>query len=282
MTASVRLILVVALLVVGFFVPRVLGGSPAIYSACVLISIFAAMAYGLDTIVSDVGEVSLGQSVFFAAGAYTTALLSTGPRLGPFPTLLGSIAIALLIAAVLGFVTLALREFVFSLVTYAVVVVAASLAQNWSFLGGSDGLRGIPAFELSFGSLSFTARNDQELWPVAYLLVLVAIYLVYAFRHSRLGQSALMTHLNPQLANMSGVRSAKHAPAGVSVLRAHYGCSRLAVRIPTCLRERGRARNLLSYSHAHRSCSRRSTAAGGAAGRGLPDPCPGEVPVVWG
>jgi len=205
MTASVRLILVITLLVVGFFVPRVLGASPAVYSACVLIAIFAAMAYGLDTIVSDVGEVSLGQSVFFAAGAYTTALLSTGPRLGPFPALLGSIAIALVIAAVLGLVTLALREFVFSLVTYAVVVVAASLAQNWTFLGGSDGLRGIPAFELSFGPLSFTARNDQELWPVAYLLVLVAIYLVYAFRRSRLGQSALMTHLNPRLAIMSGV-----------------------------------------------------------------------------
>jgi branched-chain amino acid transport system permease protein len=205
MTVLVRLTLVVMLVGAAFFIPRAFGGSAAIYSACVLIAIFAAMAYGLDTIVSDLGEVSLGQSIFFGAGAYTTALLSTGVGLGPILTLLGSVAIALIIATALGLVTLGLREFVFSLVTYAVTVVAESLAQNWSFLGGSDGLRGIPAFDLSFGPVSFIAHNDRELWPVAYVLLLAALYLVHAFRRSRLGQSALMTHLNPRLANMSGV-----------------------------------------------------------------------------
>jgi len=205
MTMAVRVFLVLALVVAGFFAPRILGGSPAVYSACVLIAIFAVMAYGLDMIVSDVGEVSLGQSLFFAAGAYTTALLSTGPKLGPIPAFCGSMAAAVVIAALLGLVTLRLREFVFSLVTYAVVVVAVTFAQNWSFLGGSDGLGGIPPFQLSFATLSFTARNDKELWPVAYLLVLVAIYLVHAFRRSRLGQAALMVHLNPRLATMSGI-----------------------------------------------------------------------------
>jgi branched-chain amino acid transport system permease protein len=205
MASAAHLVLVAAAAVAGYFVPVLLGGSPAIYSACVLIAIFATMAYGLDTIVSDVGEVSLGQSVFFAAGAYTTALLSTGPRLGPVSALLGSIVVALVIAAALGLVTLGLREFVFSVVTYAVAVVAASIAANWWFLGGSDGLRGIPAFQLSFGPLSLTANNDRELWPVAYLLLLLALYLVFAFRRSRLGQSALMMHLNVRLATMSGV-----------------------------------------------------------------------------
>jgi branched-chain amino acid transport system permease protein len=198
MAVPVRLILVFLLVAAAFFIPRAFAGSAAIYSACVLIAIFAAMAYELATIVSDLGEVSLGQTLFFAAGAYTTALLSTGVGLGPILTLLGSVAIALIIATALGLVTLGLREFVFSLVTYAVAVVAESLAQNWSFLGGSDGLRGIPAFDLAFGPVSFIAHNDRELWPVAYLLLLVALYLVHAFRRSRLGQSALMTHLNPR------------------------------------------------------------------------------------
>jgi branched-chain amino acid transport system permease protein len=198
-------VLVLTLAIAGFFLPMALGGSAAIYSASVLIAIFAVMSYGLDPIVSDLGEVSLAQTVFFAVGAYTTALLSTGAALGPPTTLLASIAVALIIAAALGLVTLGLREFAFSLVTYAVAVVAANIAQNWSFLGGSDGLRGIPAFEVSFGASSFSARSDRELWPIAYALLLVAIYVVHAFRRSRLGTSALMTHLNPRLAVMSGV-----------------------------------------------------------------------------
>ena len=55
-----------------YLAPQLAGGSGAAYSAAVLIAIFAVMAYGLDIIVSDLGEVSLAHTVFFAAGSYTT------------------------------------------------------------------------------------------------------------------------------------------------------------------------------------------------------------------
>ena len=177
----------------------------AVYSALVLLAIFATMAYGLDLIVSDLGEVSLAHTVFFAVGAYTTALLSTRAGFGGWATLFATLGVALLFAAALGLITLRLREFVFSLVTYAIAVVAATLAQNWNFLGGSDGLRGIPPLDLSIGSFTLIARNDRELWPVALVLLLVTLYLVDRFRRSRLGTAAVMTHLNPRLAIVSGV-----------------------------------------------------------------------------
>jgi branched-chain amino acid transport system permease protein len=189
--------------------PSVLGGSASLYSAAVLIAILAVMSYGLDMIVSDLGEVSLGHTVFFAVGAYATALLSTRAGLGSWATLAASIAISLVFAAVIGLVTLRLREFVFSLVTYAVAVVAMSLAANWSFLGGSDGIRGLPMLDLSFAGLTLTARTDRELWPYAFGMLVVAIYLVDRFRNSRLGAAAIMTHLNPRLATIGGIDPAR-------------------------------------------------------------------------
>lgn len=190
--------------------PMLLGGNGAVYSAAVLIAIFAVMAYGLDVIVSDLGEVSLAHTVFFAAGSYTTAWLSTKAGVGSaWITLAASIVIALGFAAVIGLVTLRLREFVFSLVTYAVAVVAMTVAANWAFLGGSDGLRGIPTLDLSIPGLSLTARNDRELWPFAFALLAVTIYLIDRFRHSALGAAAIMTHLNPRLATMSGIDPAR-------------------------------------------------------------------------
>jgi branched-chain amino acid transport system permease protein len=198
-----RLALVPLAVAAGFFAPVLLGGGPAVYSACVLIAIFAVMSYGLDTIVSDLGEVSLAHTVFFATGAYATALMSTGLGVGPLLTLGGSIVAALVLAAALGLVTLRLREFVFSLVTYAVAVVAVTVAQNWQFLGGSDGLRGIPTFAIP--AIGYSARTDEELWPVAFILLVVALWLVWSFRRSRLGHAAMMTHLNPRLATMSGI-----------------------------------------------------------------------------
>ena len=189
----------------GAFLPALAGGSPAIMSAFVLVAIFAVMSYGLDSIVSDLGEVSLAHTVFFAIGAYATGLLATRADASPLATLAASIALATAGALVLGLVTLHLREFVFSLVTYAVAVIAATIAFNWQFLGGSDGLRGIPPFQLSLGGWRYEARDDMHLWPVAYALLLVTLYLMRGFRRSRLGQAAIMVHLNPRLATMSGV-----------------------------------------------------------------------------
>ena len=191
------------------FAPSWLGGGPAVYSAAVLIAILAVMSYGLDVIVSDLGEVSLGHTVFFAIGAYTTALLSTRAGLGSWVTLAASIAMALVFATAIGLVTLRLREFVFSLVTYAVAVVAMSLAANWAFLGGSDGVRGLPMLDLSFAGLTLTASTDRELWPYGFALLAITIYLVDRFRHSRLGAAAIMTHLNPRLATMGGIDPAR-------------------------------------------------------------------------
>lgn len=192
-----------------FLAPQLLGGSGAVYSAAVLIAIFAVMAYGLDIIVCDLGEVSLAHTVFFAAGSYTTALLATRSGAGSWLTLAASIAVALAFAGFIGLVTLRLREFVFSLVTYAVAVVAMTVAANWQFLGGSDGVRGIPLLDLSLPGLALKARDDRTLWPYAFALLVLTLYLVDRFRHSALGAAAVMSHLNPRLATMSGIDLAR-------------------------------------------------------------------------
>jgi branched-chain amino acid transport system permease protein len=195
------------LAVVGFYLPQLLGGAAA--GALVVIAIFAVMAYGQDIVLSDLGEVSLAHTVFFAAGAYATGLLATRAGFGAWGTLAGAMLVAAAIALLLGLLTLRLREFVFSLVTYAASVVAAAVAHNWNFLGGSDGIVGIPTFDLSLGPLVLTARNDAELWPYAYAVLLLVLWFVARFRRSRLGLVAVMAHLNPRLATMSGVDIAR-------------------------------------------------------------------------
>lgn len=198
-------LLMIPAVVIGAFLPALFGGSGAVYSAFVLIAIFSVMSYGLDLILSDLGEVSLAHPVFFATGAYTTAVLAARYDVGPFGTLAATIVVALGAAVVVGLITLRLREFVFSLVTYSVLVVALTLAQNWRFLGGSDGIAGIPALVIDVAGFRWEAAGDQQLWPVAYGLLLVVLYVVSAFRRSTLGAAAMMVHLNQKLAIMSGV-----------------------------------------------------------------------------
>jgi branched-chain amino acid transport system permease protein len=200
-----RLAVTAALIVVAYRLPALLGGSSAIFGACVTIAIFAVMAYGVDMVLSYLGEVSLGHTIFWAVGGYAAALLSTQFEVNGWITLLAAVALALVAAVALGLATLQAREFVFSLVTYAAAVVAMELTFNSDAMGGSDGIVGIPRLELPLPFFSFSGRTSVELWPIAFILLIATIFFLHRFRRSRIGTSALMVQMNPALATALGL-----------------------------------------------------------------------------
>lgn len=193
------------LAVAGYFLPPLLGGTTLVYNTLVVTAIFAVMAYGQDIVLSDLGEVSLAHTAFFAAGAYAAGILSVDHGWSAWATLLAACAVALVLAVLLGLITLRTREFAFSLVTYAANVVCYTVCYNWNTLGGSDGFVGVPPLDLSVPGITLTAVSNKDLWPYAYGLLVLALYFVSRFRRSRLGHAALMVHMNTPLAIMSGL-----------------------------------------------------------------------------
>jgi len=200
-----RLATIAALVVIGFFLPRLLGGTPIAYSTLTTIAIFAVMCYGADIVLSYLGEVSLGHTVFWAIGGYAAANLSAKYGLNGWVTAAATIALCVAAAAFLGAVTLRTREFVFSLVTYAAAVVAYEIAFNWDAVGGSDGIVGIPPLKLPLLITNFSGAMQEDLWPIAFALLLVTLAFIARFRRSRLGTAALMVQMNPALAASLGV-----------------------------------------------------------------------------
>jgi branched-chain amino acid transport system permease protein len=200
-----RTAIFVLLAAVGFFLPRLLGGTSVVYSTLTTIAIFAVMSYGIDIVLSYLGEVSLGHTLFWAIGGYTAANLSVKYALNGWSTALATVAFCLIAAAFLGAVTLRTREFVFSLVTYAAAVVAYEIAFNWDAIGGSDGIVGISALKLPFGFATFSGMTQEELWPVALALLLLTLLFIARFRRSKLGTAALMVQMNPALAASLGI-----------------------------------------------------------------------------
>ncbi|MET4205858.1 branched-chain amino acid ABC transporter permease [Bradyrhizobium sp. LA2.1] len=200
-----RLTAVAAIVVIGFFLPRLLGGTSVAYSTLTTIAIFAVMCYGADIVLSYLGEVSLGHTVFWAIGGYAAANLSVKYGLNGWATAAATIALCLAAAAFLGAVTLRTREFVFSLVTYAAAVVAYEIAFNWDAVGGSDGIVGIPPLKLPLLVTNFSGAMQEDLWPIAFALLLLTLAFIARFRRSRLGTTALMVQMNPALAASLGV-----------------------------------------------------------------------------
>ncbi len=188
-----------------YYVPVLAGGSAVAYSTCATIAIFAVMAYGTDLVLSYLGEVSLGHTIFWAGGGYVTALLATRLGWNAWLTAFATVVFTVLLAVALGLATLRTREFVFSLVTYAAAVVAMEIAFNWAFVGGSDGITGIPRLTLPFGVATYVGGTSAELWPVALGLLLLTVGFIARFRRSRLGLAALMVQMNPNLAMTLGL-----------------------------------------------------------------------------
>lgn len=203
--AMTSLLLWLTLLLVGFLLPTLLGGSNRIYTTFVLIAIFAVMSYGIDIVVSYLGEVSLGHTLFWAGGAYTTAVFTVKSGWSPLTALIASVVVATAMAVLLGLATIRTREFVFSLVTYAAAIIGLTVVSNSAFLGGSDGLVGVPLLELPAIGGEYVARSNADLWPIAYVLLVFVIAVIARFRRSRLGATALMTQMNPDLATTLGV-----------------------------------------------------------------------------
>lgn len=194
-----------ALAVVGYFLPRIFGDSSFVYDTLIVIAIFSVMSYGLDIVLSDLGEISLAHTAFFATGAYAAAILTVDYGQSAWVAMVGAVFASLVLALILGLITLRTREFAFSLVTYAAAIVCMNIASNWDFLGGSDGIVGVPPLDLSIGPISLVAGQSRQFWPFAYALLLLTLYFVYRFRRSSLGQAALMVHMNPRLATMCGL-----------------------------------------------------------------------------
>lgn len=195
----------ILLVAVTYFVPSLLGGSVRIYDTVVLIAIYSLMVYGVDLLLSYLGDISLGHTAFWATGAYATAVCATKFGWNSWATLGVSIVLCLALAAILGGAVYKSRAFIFTLSTYAAAVVLSNVAHNWEFVGGSDGIVGVPFLDLSIGPIQLATRSVQDMWPVVYIILVVVILAVSRFRHSALARSSLMAHMNPDLATTMGV-----------------------------------------------------------------------------
>jgi branched-chain amino acid transport system permease protein len=97
-----------------------------------------------DLMLGYTGIVSFAHTMFFGIGAYGVAILLAKGWVGWGAVMLGTAAgtaVSLVVAAVIGLLSLRLRTIFFSMITLAVASFAQIVAEQWRTLtGGEDGL----------------------------------------------------------------------------------------------------------------------------------------------
>jgi branched-chain amino acid transport system permease protein len=131
------------LLAVLLFAPFLFPGTKALGVAS-RICIFVILVASYDLMLGFTGIVSFAHTMFFGIGAYGVAIMLAKGWVGWSAVLLGAVAgavVSMLIAAVIGLLSLRLRTIFFSMITLAVASFAQIVAEQWRNLtGGEDGL----------------------------------------------------------------------------------------------------------------------------------------------
>lgn len=182
--------------------------------------LFAGLATAWNVIGGIGGQFSLGHSVFFAVGAYTTANLYLRLGVPPWVGVLPGAALAAGTAVLVSWPVFRLRGPFFAIATMALTEVALALANyaEWA-TGGTRGMS-IP-FRLGLSNMIFRDRMSYALLMggFAALCLLVAL----AVTRSRLGYQLKAVRDNEGAAQASGINPLRTKLAGMAISAALTG-----------------------------------------------------------
>jgi len=149
-------------------------------SLFMILSIFS-LSYNI--LFGYAGLLSFGHALFYASGAYSFAIFTISIYRDPLVGTLVSVAVSLILALLVGVLTLRHGRIYFSMLTLAFGMLLYALLLKWrSLTGGSDGISGIPRSGFIIDLYDPYAR-----YYYIYVFFLLVVISLYIFHRSRYG-----------------------------------------------------------------------------------------------
>jgi branched-chain amino acid transport system permease protein len=142
------------------------------------IGLYALTSLGLVVLTGVAGLTSFGQAAFVGIGAYTSAYLTTALAVSPWLTVFVGLALAVLIAVLLGALTLRMSGHYLPLATICWGLALNYIMANMDFLGKYDGLLGVPKLVFLGWELGSGRPLYELIWAVALLAAVAVIHLL--------------------------------------------------------------------------------------------------------
>lgn len=167
------------------------------------ICFYGVLALGWNVIGGYADQLSLGHAVFFAIGAYTTALLQVDYGLTPWLGIVAAIALGAVTSLAFGLLTFRWSGTYFALATLALLEIGGIVATYFrTITRGPSGIS-IPILHNAPGMMQF----DSPL-PYFYLaaaMLLVSLLVSWLVLTSKLGYRLRAIRANPEAAQLAGV-----------------------------------------------------------------------------
>ncbi|MEP9376128.1 branched-chain amino acid ABC transporter ATP-binding protein/permease [Aquabacter sp. CN5-332] len=177
-------------------------GSSFMVHVFVTICVFAALSTAWNIVGGYAGQLSLGHTVFYGIGGYTTALLIAHFGLTPWLGMIVGAALAALVGLAIGYPCFRLRGPFFSLATIAFLEVVRLLSIHFhGVTGGSAGL----IVPLNLGWTWMIFREKINYLYIAFGLLCLTLLVSWAIRGSRLGYYLTAVRERDSAAQAAGI-----------------------------------------------------------------------------
>jgi branched-chain amino acid transport system permease protein len=168
------------------------------------IGISSLVAIGLVLLTGVGGMTSFGQAAFVGFGAYTTGALTVYFGVSPWLTLPAALLVTMIVAGAIGAVTVRLSGHYLPLGTIAWGIAFFYLFGNLNWLGGHDGLPGIPPLRVGAHALI----DPREYFVVVWLAVVLAVVATQNLLGGRVGRAIRALRRSTRAAEAFGVNTA--------------------------------------------------------------------------
>ncbi len=149
------------------------------------IGLYAMVALGIVMLTGVAGQISFGQAAFVGLAAYTSGVISTQMASSPWLGLIAGIVLTLVVAYILGFVTLRLSGHFLPLATIAWGISLYYAFGNSDALGLFTGFGNIPTVKI-FG---WEIKSERACYAMIWLVLMAAVWLTQNILNSRSGRA---------------------------------------------------------------------------------------------
>jgi branched-chain amino acid transport system permease protein len=171
-----------AALVIAGAVAPLLGVYPTFLMKCWAFALFAC---AFNLLLGFTGLLSFGHAAFFGAAAYVAGYSIREYGVTPEVGIIAGAAFSGLLGWVFGSLAIRRAGIYFAMITLALAQMLYFVLLQMKFLGGEDGLQGVPRGKL-FGVIDLA--DSLTLYYVVFAIFLAGFFLIYRTIHSPFGQ----------------------------------------------------------------------------------------------
>ena len=168
----------------------------------VFCGIYVIAVSGLDLLFGYSGQISLGQAMFYASGAYTSAILTTRFNANPWLAIIAGMILTAILAAIVAIPASNLVHQFLALLTIAAGnMMYVFLCKATSVTNAMAGIRNIPDLSI-FG---YELHSKLSFAIFTFLMIIVFLFLKQRIIHSATGRAFMAIRENTVAAGGMGI-----------------------------------------------------------------------------